>query len=135
MYECNILAGWGGMILGALLGMAYGLRAESREWAGGYGSFRRQALRLAHIAAFALGMINVLYGSSTRGLDLLPPRAVFIGSRDDDRRRTAHAGGLPGRRLAPPAETPLPTARKLRPGGAFDPGLGLVAAGVVISGG
>ena len=47
MHECNILAGWGGMILGSLLGMAFGLRAESRDWAGGYGSFQRQALRLA----------------------------------------------------------------------------------------
>ena len=79
-HDCNILAGWGGMILGTLLGMAFGLRAESREWAGGYGSFQRQALRLAHIAAFALGMINVLYGLSTRGLDLLPPWAMLSGS-------------------------------------------------------
>jgi hypothetical protein len=80
MHECNILAGWLGMIAGALLGMAFGLRAESRDWAGGYGSFQRQALRLGHIAAFALGIINVLYGSSTRALDLLPPWAAAIGS-------------------------------------------------------
>ena len=80
MHECNILVGWGGMILGTLLGMAFGLRAESRDWAGGYGSFRRQALRLAHVAAFALGIINVLYGTSTRGLDLLGPWAVISGS-------------------------------------------------------
>jgi len=88
MHECNILVGWAGMILGSLLGIAFGLRAESRDWAGGYGSFRRQALRLAHIAAFALGMINVLYGSSTRGLDLLPSWVAFIGSA------TMIAGGL-----------------------------------------
>jgi hypothetical protein len=62
MHEWNIFAGWIGMLLGAVLGMAFGLRADSREWAGGYGSFRRQALRLGHIAAFALGIINVLYG-------------------------------------------------------------------------
>jgi hypothetical protein len=80
MHDCNILVGWAGMILGTLLGMAFGLRAESRDWAGGYGSFRRQALRLAHVAAFALGMINVLYGLSARGLDLLPPWAVVTGS-------------------------------------------------------
>ena len=80
MHDCNVLTGWGGMILGALLGMVYGLRAESREWAGGYGSFQREALRLAHIAAFALGMINVLYGTATRALDLLPAWAVVTGS-------------------------------------------------------
>jgi hypothetical protein len=80
MHEYNILVGWGGMVLGALMGMIFGLRAESREWAGGYGSFPRQAIRLAHVAAFALGIINVLYGASTRGLDLLPPWAAATGS-------------------------------------------------------
>lgn len=72
MYKWNILLGWCGMIGGAVLGMTIGLRAESRDWAGGYGSFRRQALRLAHIAAFALGIINVLYGTWTEGLRQLP---------------------------------------------------------------
>ncbi len=69
------------MIVGALLGMVFGMRAESREWAGGYGSFRRQALRLAHIAAFAMGIINIiLYGSVTAGLNALPPWASLTGS-------------------------------------------------------
>ena len=80
MHDYNALTGWLGMILGALLGMVFGLRAESRDWAGGYGSFRRQSLRLAHIAAFALGIINVLYGSATRALDLLPSWAIVTGS-------------------------------------------------------
>lgn len=75
----NILAGWCGMALGALLGMLYGLRAESREWAGGYTGFRRQALRLAHIAAFALGIINVLYGTRTAGLAEVPGWAAATG--------------------------------------------------------
>ncbi len=80
MHEYNVLTGWLGMILGVLLGMVFWLRAESRDWADGYGSFRRQALRLAHIAAFALGMVNVLYGSSARALDLLPAWAAVTGS-------------------------------------------------------
>ncbi len=79
MYEWNVLVGWCGMLAGALLGMLYGLWAESRDWAGGYGSFRRQALRLAHIAAFALGMINVLYGLCSAGLLLLPDWASRTG--------------------------------------------------------
>ena len=37
-------------------------------------------MRLASIAAFALGIINVLYGSSTRALDLLPAWAIVTGS-------------------------------------------------------
>ena len=80
MHASSILAGWCGMILGALLGMAFGVHAESRDWAGGYGSFRRQALRLGHVAAFALGIINVLYGLCTRGLVLLPDWAAVAGT-------------------------------------------------------
>ena len=80
MYEWNVFIGWCGMIGGAVLGMAIGLRAESRDWAGGYGSFRRQALRLAHIAAFALGIINVLYGTGTEGLRQLPTWVGRAGS-------------------------------------------------------
>jgi hypothetical protein len=58
----NIVAGWSGMIVGALMGMGIGMKAERRDWLGGYGSFERQAVRLAHVAFFALGMINVLWG-------------------------------------------------------------------------
>lgn len=68
------------MVAGALLGMTFGLRAESRDWAGGYGSFRRQALRLGHIAAFALGIVNVLYGSMSTGLSALPSWVATTGS-------------------------------------------------------
>jgi amino acid permease len=60
--------------------MVFGMRAESRDWAGGYGSFRRQALRLGHVAAFALGVINVLYGVSSEALGELPPWAAIGGS-------------------------------------------------------
>ena len=80
MAELNIIAGWCGMVIGALLGMIFGLWAESRQWAGGYGSFRRQALRLAHIAAFALGIINVLYGLCETGTTTLPQWAASGGS-------------------------------------------------------
>jgi len=79
MQQWNILAGWGGMVLGALMGMIFGMRAEAREWAGGYGSFPRQALRLGHIAALALGMINVLYGLTAQGLAGLPHWAGVVG--------------------------------------------------------
>lgn len=79
MHEWNIFAGWCGMAAGAILGMIFGLWAESREWAGGYGSFRRQAMRLAHIAAFALGILNVLYGIAVAGLTLLPSWVSWAG--------------------------------------------------------
>ncbi len=75
----NIAVGWCGMGLGALLGMTFGLWAADRHWAGGYGSFRRQAMRLGHVAAFALGIINVLYGVCGPRLGLLPPWALPVG--------------------------------------------------------
>ncbi len=68
------------MVLGAVLGMTFGLWAESRQWAGGYGSFRRQAMRLGHVACFALGIINVIYGLCGAGLDRLPVWAAQTGS-------------------------------------------------------
>ncbi|NLF31205.1 MAG: hypothetical protein GX591_10015 [Planctomycetes bacterium] len=80
LHAWHMTAGWGGMVFGALLGMVFGLWAESRQWAGGYGSFRRQMLRLAHVAAFALGIINVLYAFSAQSLAALPSWAVAAGS-------------------------------------------------------
>ena len=81
MERWNIFFGWAGMLLGAVLGMVYGLKAESRDWAGGYGSFRRQTLRLAHVAAFALGMINVLFGLTASPLAAaLAPWVARAGS-------------------------------------------------------
>jgi hypothetical protein len=81
MHELNIIVGWSGMVAGALLGMTFGLFAESREWAGGYASFERQAMRLGHVAAFALGMINVLYGLCLSAILVeLPEWLVVTGS-------------------------------------------------------
>ena len=57
----NLLAGWSLMTFGVLIGMTIGLWAHDDEWANGYPSYRRRMLRLSHIAAFALGIINVLY--------------------------------------------------------------------------
>lgn len=54
-------AGWSGMILGLLSGAVIGLRFHDESFAGGYASFRRRMLRLAHVAFFALGIINVLF--------------------------------------------------------------------------
>ncbi len=57
----NLIVGWLLMIFGVLIGMTIGLWAHDDEWAHGYPSYRRRMLRLSHIAAFALGIINVLY--------------------------------------------------------------------------
>jgi hypothetical protein len=64
MNHLIITFGWLWMIGGILLGMIIGLWAESSEWAGGYGSLKRRALRLAHISAIALPALCVLYGQT-----------------------------------------------------------------------
>jgi hypothetical protein len=57
----NMWAGWSGMILGLVSGAVIGLKFHDETFAGGYPSFRRRMLRLAHVAFFALGIINVIF--------------------------------------------------------------------------
>jgi energy-converting hydrogenase Eha subunit E len=64
MEQINITFGWCWMIVGVVAGMLIGLRAESVHWAGGYDSLKRRALRLAHISAIALSLLNIVYGYS-----------------------------------------------------------------------
>lgn len=75
----NLLAGWSLMTLGVLIGMTIGLWAHNDEWANGYPSYRRRMLRLSHIAAFALGTINVLY-AFCGDMSNLSPALLLVGS-------------------------------------------------------
>jgi hypothetical protein len=77
--ELNILVGWAGMLMGVLSGAAIGLFFHLDEWAGGYASFRRRMLRLAHISFFGIGFINLLYGLTLQSLSLAGTH-VTIGS-------------------------------------------------------
>jgi hypothetical protein len=56
-----LIAGWAGMLGGALSGAAIGLFFHDERWLGGYGSFRRRLLRLGHISFFGLGFLNLLF--------------------------------------------------------------------------
>lgn len=58
--QINLVAGWIGMLLGALSGALLGLFFHRKDWAGGYTSFRRRMMRLGHIAFFGLGFLNIL---------------------------------------------------------------------------
>lgn len=60
------------MVTGVVLGMILGLHAESSEWAGGYASLKRRALRLGHISAIALPALCVLYGANLDSTALTP---------------------------------------------------------------
>ncbi|MFA4985374.1 MAG: hypothetical protein WC712_02205 [Candidatus Brocadiia bacterium] len=69
---------WILILVGIVLGMVIGLKSHEENWAGGYSSYRRRMLRLAHISAIALGAILALYslvmGYMPGGL----PEAGFI---------------------------------------------------------
>ena len=66
----NLLAGWISILLGFLAGAVPGLFFWREEWLGGYGAWGRRMVRLAHIAFFGLGFINVLFALSVVQLGL-----------------------------------------------------------------
>lgn len=57
----NLLAGWISILLGFVAGAVPGLSFWREDWLGGYGSWRRRMIRLAHIAFFGLGFINLAF--------------------------------------------------------------------------
>ena len=57
----NLLAGWTSLLLGFVSGAVPGLYFWREEWLGGYSSWRRRMVRLAHIAFFGLGFINLFF--------------------------------------------------------------------------
>ena len=67
----NLWAAWGGMLMGCVAGATAGLFFHDEEWMGGYASWRRRMIRLAHIAFFGIGLINLLFAltASTLGLE------------------------------------------------------------------
>ncbi len=70
MGEINVIFGWAWMCVGFISGMLLGLRAEGKNWLGGYASVTRRYLRLAHVAFIALSIINILYGKELASVDL-----------------------------------------------------------------
>ena len=77
--ELNILVGWVAMLMGVLSGASIGLFFHVDSWAGGYASFRRRMLRLAHISFFGIGFVNVMFGLTVQALQLTGP-ALAVGS-------------------------------------------------------
>ena len=71
MAQWNMWAGWSGMVFGLLFGAFIGLRFHEEGFGGGYGAFRRRMLRLAHVAFFGIGIINVLYALTLESADLI----------------------------------------------------------------
>ena len=74
----NWYVGWAMILAAFVTGAMLGLFFYRDDFLGGYGSFRRRVLRLGHIALAALGLINVVYGFSTAGLE--PSSRLLVAS-------------------------------------------------------
>ena len=66
----NIQAAWVGFLLGCLAGAIPGLFFHNSDWLGGYASWQRRMIRLAHIAFFGIGFINLSFALTSRTLGL-----------------------------------------------------------------
>jgi hypothetical protein len=66
----NIHAAWVGFLLGCLAGAVPGLFFHDKDWLGGYGSWQRRMIRLAHVAFFGLGFLNLSFALTARTLGL-----------------------------------------------------------------
>ncbi len=58
----NIYAAWIGFFLGCISGAIPGLFFHLENWLGGYASWSRRMIRLAHIAFWGLGFLNLSFG-------------------------------------------------------------------------
>jgi hypothetical protein len=77
----NIHAAWIGFLLGCLAGAIAGLFFHKENWLGGYASWQRRMLRLAHIAFFGIGFINLSFALTARNLGLnagLQPTSALL---------------------------------------------------------
>lgn len=73
MSALNLWAGWIAILTGLLAGTGLGLAFHGEDWLGGYPSWRRRLLRLAHISLVGTGLLNVLFALSVTQLGLARP--------------------------------------------------------------
>ena len=71
----NELAGWGAVMASLAMGLYMGLKFQREDWLGGYGSFPRRMVRLAHIALAAIGILNIQFAYALPRLRLNPALA------------------------------------------------------------
>jgi hypothetical protein len=57
----NLYAVWIGLLAGCISGAIPGLFFYKEDWLGGYPSWRRRMIRLAHISFFGIGFINLVF--------------------------------------------------------------------------
>jgi hypothetical protein len=68
----NITAAWVGFALGAVSGAIPGLFFHNMDWLGGYTSWPRRLIRLAHISFFGIGFLNLGMGLTCKVMDVDP---------------------------------------------------------------
>lgn len=66
----NIQVAWVGLLLGCVSGAIPGLFFYDSEWLGGYASWQRRMIRLAHISFFGIGFINLSFALTANSLDM-----------------------------------------------------------------
>lgn len=74
----NILAAWIGFAFGCVSGAIPGLFFYRFQWLGGYTSWPRRLIRLAHISFFGIGFLNLGLGLTAQTLNLAAPVASVL---------------------------------------------------------
>jgi hypothetical protein len=57
----NLWVGWLAILAGLLAGAGIGMFFHEETWLGGYSSWRRRMLRLAHVALVGTGLLNIAF--------------------------------------------------------------------------
>jgi hypothetical protein len=68
----NEAFGWTWILVGLFAGLGLGLGFHQDGWLGGYTSFPRRLIRLAHVSLVGLGFLNVLFGMNAGRFQLSP---------------------------------------------------------------
>jgi hypothetical protein len=81
----NLHAAWVCFLLGCVAGAVPGLFFHSDAWLGGYASWERRMIRLAHVAFFGIGFLNLGFALTARVLGLesglaTPSALLLVGA-------------------------------------------------------
>lgn len=74
----NITAAWIGFLLGGISGAIPGLFFYRFDWLGGYTSWPRRLVRLAHISFFGIGFLNLGMGLTGQLIGIGSPLASVL---------------------------------------------------------
>jgi len=86
MERLNLHVAWVAILAGLLMGTAIGLFFVRHDWLGGYGSWRRRMLRLAHVSLVGTGLLNLAFALSIGPLGLqgggvrIPSLLLVVGA-------------------------------------------------------